>query len=29
MFSLFGSHWLMHCGQWAVVRRELGRKPIF
>jgi hypothetical protein len=29
MYSLLGSHWLMHVGQWTVVRRELGRKPIF
>ena len=29
VFSLIGSHWLMHAGQWAVVRRKLGRKPIF
>ena len=29
MFSLHGSHWLMHAGQWAVVRRQLGRPPIF
>jgi DinB family protein len=29
MFSLHGSHWLMHCGQWAVVRRQLGRPPLF
>jgi DinB family protein len=29
MFSLQGSHWLMHCGQWAVVRRQLGRPPLF
>ena len=29
IFSLQGSHWLMHCGQWAVVRRQLGRKPLF
>ena len=29
LFSLQGSHWLMHCGQWAVVRRQLGRKPLF
>jgi hypothetical protein len=27
--SLQGSHWMMHVGQWAVVRRELGRKPLF
>ncbi len=24
-----GGHWLMHSGQWTVVRRELGRKPLF
>jgi uncharacterized damage-inducible protein DinB len=29
VFSLIGSHWMMHAGQWAVLRRELGRKPIF
>ncbi|HZZ27246.1 MAG TPA: DinB family protein [Pirellulales bacterium] len=29
MFSMQGSHWLMHAGQWAVVRRQLGRKPLF
>lgn len=28
MYSLQGSHWLMHAGQWAVVRRELGRAPV-
>lgn len=27
-FSLQGSHWLMHAGQWAVVRRQLGRPPL-
>jgi hypothetical protein len=27
MLSLQGSHWLMHAGQWVIVRRELG-KPI-
>ena len=27
LFSMQGSHWLMHCGQWAIVRRQLG-KPI-
>jgi uncharacterized damage-inducible protein DinB len=27
--SLQGSHWLMHAGQWVVVRRQLGRKPLF
>ena len=29
MFSLHGSHWMMHAGQWAVVRRQLGRPPLF
>lgn len=29
MLSLQGSHWLMHVGQWAVVRRKLGRPPLF
>ncbi len=29
LFELQGSHWLMHCGQWAVVRRQLGRPALF
>lgn len=29
LFELQGSHKLMHAGQWAVVRRQLGRKPLF
>lgn len=29
LFSLIGSHWLMHAGQWAVLRRKLGRAPLF
>jgi hypothetical protein len=29
LFGLHGSHGLMHAGQWAVVRRKLGRKPLF
>jgi hypothetical protein len=29
MFSLQGSHWMMHAGQWAVVRRQLGHPPMF
>ena len=29
VFSMQASHWLMHAGQWAVVRRKLGRKPLF
>jgi hypothetical protein len=28
-FSLQGGHWLMHAGQWAVIRRQLGRPPLF
>jgi DinB superfamily len=27
LFSMQGCHWLMHCGQWVVVRRMLG-KPV-
>lgn len=29
LFSMIGSHWLMHSGQWAVTRRKLGRAPLF
>jgi hypothetical protein len=29
MFSMQGTHWMMHAGQWAIVRRKLGRKPLF
>jgi len=29
MFLMQGSHWLMHAGQWAVVRRMVGRPPLF
>ena len=29
MFALQGSHWLMHAGQWVVVRRQSGRPPLF
>ncbi len=28
-FNMQGGHWLMHAGQWAVLRRQLGRKPLF
>lgn len=28
VFSMLGSHWLMHSGQWVVVRRELGREIV-
>ena len=27
LYSLQASHWLMHCGQWVIVRRMLG-KPV-
>lgn len=29
LFSLQGSHWLMHAGQWVIVRRQLGKPPLF
>jgi hypothetical protein len=29
LFSMLGTHLLMHAGQWAVTRRKLGRKPLF
>ncbi|MFN0051059.1 MAG: DinB family protein [Planctomycetales bacterium] len=29
ILTLQGSHWLMHAGQWAVLRRKLGRAPLF
>lgn len=29
IFSMQGSHWLMHAGQWAVIRRQMGRPPLF
>jgi DinB family protein len=29
MFNLHGGHWLMHAGQWAVIRRQLGRPPLY
>jgi hypothetical protein len=29
LFSLQGTHWLMHAGQWVVVRRQLGHPPLF
>jgi hypothetical protein len=27
LYSMQGGHWLMHCGQWVIVRRQLG-KPV-
>jgi DinB superfamily len=29
LFSLQGTHWVMHAGQWAIIRRKLGRAPLF
>jgi hypothetical protein len=29
VFSMQGTHWVMHAGQWAVIRRKLGRPPLF
>lgn len=29
LFAIQGTHWMMHGGQWAVIRRKLGRKPLF
>jgi len=28
-FLMQDVHWMMHAGQWAVVRRQLGREPLF
>jgi DinB superfamily len=29
VISMLPVHWMMHAGQWAVVRRKLGRPPLF
>lgn len=29
LFHIQGSHAVMHAGQWAIVRRKLGRRPLF
>ena len=29
IFSMQGSHWLMHAGQWVIVRRQLGLPALF
>ena len=29
MFLFVGAHWLMHAGQWAILRRTRGRAPLF
>ena len=28
-FAMQGTHWLMHAGQWAVIRRQCNREPLF
>ena len=28
-FLMQDAHWMMHAGQWAVIRRQLGRGPLF
>lgn len=29
VFSGIATHWMMHAGQWSVVRRKLGKPPLF
>jgi hypothetical protein len=29
LFLFLGPHWIMHAGQWAVIRRTLGKPPLF
>lgn len=29
LVTLEAQHWTMHAGQWAVVRRQLGKPPLF
>jgi DinB family protein len=29
LLALISAHWLMHAGQWVIVRRELGRPLLF
>ncbi len=29
IISMQPTHWTMHSGQWAVIRRKLGRPPLF
>jgi uncharacterized damage-inducible protein DinB len=29
LWTMLGMHWMMHAGQWAVLRRKLGRAPLF
>lgn len=29
IFAGEAAHWMMHAGQWAVIRRKLGKPPLF
>ncbi len=29
VFAGEAAHWMMHAGQWAVIRRQLGKPPLF
>ncbi len=29
VLTMQGTHWLMHAGQWALIRRKLGKPPLF
>jgi hypothetical protein len=29
VFLFLGPHWVMHAGQWAIIRRKLGRPALF
>ncbi len=29
VFTMQPTHWMMHAGQWAVIRRKLGKPPLF
>jgi hypothetical protein len=29
IFSMQGTHWLMHAAQWPIIRRKLGKPPLF
>jgi hypothetical protein len=29
VFAGESAHWMMHAGQWAIIRRKLGRAPLF
>ncbi|WP_166824837.1 DinB family protein [Thalassoroseus pseudoceratinae] len=29
VIAMIPAHWMMHSGQWAILRRQQGRKPLF